>query len=84
MEEQRGLRVFENRVLRKIFGPMMEELTGGWRRLHNEKLCSLYLVAYVTSLFRSSKMKCVLHDDVCIQHFTLGTSQEKRSLGSRK
>jgi hypothetical protein len=32
------LRVFENRVLRRIFGPKREEVTGGWRRLHNEEL----------------------------------------------
>jgi hypothetical protein len=33
-----GLRVFENRVLMRIFGPEREEMTGGWRRLHNEVL----------------------------------------------
>jgi hypothetical protein len=36
------LRVFENRVLGKIFGPKREEVTGGWRRLHNEELHNLY------------------------------------------
>ena len=36
------LRVFENRVLRRIFGPRMEEVTGEWRRLHNEELNDLY------------------------------------------
>jgi hypothetical protein len=35
-------RVSENRVLRRIFGPKEEEATGGWRRLHNEKLRNLY------------------------------------------
>jgi len=33
--------VFENRVLRRIFGPKREEAAGGWRRLHNEELCNL-------------------------------------------
>jgi hypothetical protein len=37
------LRMFENRVLRKIFGPKMYEGTGEWRRLHNEELNDLYL-----------------------------------------
>jgi hypothetical protein len=37
-----GLRVFENRVLRKIFGPKKDEVTGGWRKLHNEELHILY------------------------------------------
>jgi hypothetical protein len=36
------LRVFENRVLRGIFGPKREEVVGGWRRLHNEELHNLY------------------------------------------
>jgi len=36
------LRVFENRVLRKIFGPKNDEVTGEWRRLYNEKLHDLY------------------------------------------
>jgi hypothetical protein len=40
-EEQR-LRVFENRVLRRIFGPKGDEVTGEWRRLHNEELNDLY------------------------------------------
>jgi hypothetical protein len=35
-------RVFENRVLRRIFGPKREEVAGGWRRLHNEELHNLY------------------------------------------
>jgi hypothetical protein len=39
-EEQR-LRVFENRVLRSIFGPKRDEVTGGWRKLHNEELRDL-------------------------------------------
>jgi hypothetical protein len=36
------LRVFENRVLRRIFGPKRDEVTGEWRRLHNEELNDLY------------------------------------------
>jgi hypothetical protein len=38
------LRVFENRVLRRIFGPMMDEVTGEWRRLHNEELCTRHQI----------------------------------------
>jgi hypothetical protein len=41
MEEQR-LRMFENRVLRRIFGPRRDAVTGSWRKLHNEKLHNLY------------------------------------------
>jgi hypothetical protein len=36
------LRVFENRVLRRIFGPKMDEVTGQWKKLHNEELNDLY------------------------------------------
>jgi hypothetical protein len=38
LREERGLKVFENRVLRRIFGPKMGEVTREWRKLHNEEL----------------------------------------------
>jgi len=40
--EERKLRAFENRVLRRIFGPRRDEVTGEWRRLHNEELNDMY------------------------------------------
>jgi hypothetical protein len=42
LREEHRLRVFENRVLRRIFGPKRHEVAGGWRKLHNEKLHNLY------------------------------------------
>jgi len=42
LREEHRLRVFENRLLRRLFGPKGEELAGGWRRLHNEDLHNLY------------------------------------------
>jgi hypothetical protein len=42
LREEHRLRVFDNRVLRGIFGPKREEVAGGWRRLHNEELRNLY------------------------------------------
>jgi hypothetical protein len=42
LREEHRLRVFENRVLRRIFGPKRDEVTGEWRKLHNEELHSLY------------------------------------------
>jgi hypothetical protein len=42
MDVKLGLRVFENRVLRRIFGPKRDEVTEGWRKLHNEELHDLY------------------------------------------
>jgi hypothetical protein len=38
LREERGLRVFENRMLRRVFGPKRDEVTGEWRKLHNEEL----------------------------------------------
>jgi hypothetical protein len=46
LREERRLRVFENRVLRRIFGPKRDEVTGEWRRLHNKELHGLYLLTY--------------------------------------
>jgi len=42
LRKERRLRVFENRVLRRIFGPKRDEVTGEWRKLHNEELNDLY------------------------------------------
>jgi hypothetical protein len=42
LREEHRLRVFENRVLRRIFGPKRDEVTGAWRKLHNEELRDLY------------------------------------------
>ena len=42
LREERRLRLFENRVLRRIFGPKRDEVTGEWRKLHNENLNELY------------------------------------------
>jgi hypothetical protein len=42
LRKEHRLRVFENRVLRRIFGPKKDEVTGEWRKLHNEELHNLY------------------------------------------
>jgi hypothetical protein len=42
VREERRLKMFENRVLRRIFGPKRGEVTGEWRKLHNEELNGLY------------------------------------------
>jgi hypothetical protein len=47
LKEEHILRVFENRVLRRIFGPKAEEVAGGWKRLHNEELYNLYASANI-------------------------------------
>jgi len=50
--EKRRLRVFESRVLRRLFGPKRDEVTGEWRKLHNEELNDLYCSP---NIFRVSK-----------------------------
>ena len=47
LREDRRLRVFENRVLRRVFGPKSDEVTGEWRKLHNEELKDLYCFVWV-------------------------------------
>ena len=42
LRDERRLRVFENRLLRRVFGPKTDEVTGEWRKLHNEELSDLY------------------------------------------
>ena len=42
LREERRLRVFENRVLRRVFGPKRDEVTGEWRKFHKEELRDLY------------------------------------------
>jgi hypothetical protein len=55
--EERRLRVFENRVLRRIFGPKRDEGTGQWRKLHNEELNDLYSSANIFRVIKLSRMR---------------------------
>jgi hypothetical protein len=55
------LRVFENRVLRRIFGPKREEVAGGWRRLHNKELHNLYSSPNIVRLIDSRRIRLVGH-----------------------
>jgi hypothetical protein len=59
--EEHGLRVFENRVLRRISGPKRDELTGGWRKLHNEKLQNLYSSPSIIRMIKSRRMRWAGH-----------------------
>jgi hypothetical protein len=56
LREEYRLRVFENRVLRRIFGPKRDEVTGEWRKLHNEELHDLYSSPSVIRIINSRRM----------------------------
>jgi hypothetical protein len=53
--------VFENRVLRRIFGPKRKEVTGDWRRLHNEELHNLYASPNIIYEIKSRRMRWIEH-----------------------
>jgi hypothetical protein len=61
MREERRLRVYENRVLRRIFGPRRDEVTNEWTKLHNEKLNDLYSSPNIVRVVKSRKMRYAWH-----------------------
>ena len=82
MREERKLRVFENMVLRRIFGPRRDELTGEWRRLHNEEPNDLYS----SRVIKSRRMRWAWHvacmsDERGVYRALVGKPDGKRPLG---
>jgi hypothetical protein len=61
LREERRLRVFENRVLRKVFGPKRYEVTGEGRKLHNEELNDLYSLPNILRVVKSRIMRRAWH-----------------------
>jgi hypothetical protein len=56
LREERKLRVFENMVLRRVFGPKRDEVTGESRKLHNEELNDLYSLPNIVRVVKSRRM----------------------------
>jgi hypothetical protein len=61
LREEYRLRVFENRVLRRIFGPRWDEVTGGWRKVHNEEQHGLYSSPSIIRVIKARRMRWMGH-----------------------
>jgi hypothetical protein len=61
LREEQGLRVVGNRVLRRIFGPKRDEVTGEWRNLHSEELRDLYSSPSIIRIIKLKSMRWVGH-----------------------
>jgi hypothetical protein len=61
LREEHRLGVFENRVLRRIFGPKKDEVTGEWRKLHNEELQDLYPSPSIIRIINARRMRWAGH-----------------------
>jgi hypothetical protein len=61
LREENRLRMSENRVLRRILGPKRDEVTGGWRKLHNKEPRNLYSSPHIIRMIKSRRMRWAGH-----------------------
>jgi len=78
--------VFENRVLRRVFGRKRDEVTGDWRKLHNEELRDLYFLLNIVRVVKSRRMRWAGHvarmgEGRGVHRVLLGKPEGKRPLG---
>jgi hypothetical protein len=84
--EERRLRVFENRVLMRIFGPKRDEVTGEWRKLHNEELNDLHCPPNIVREIKSRRIRWAGHvarmgEERGVYRVLVGKPERKRPLG---
>jgi hypothetical protein len=85
LREEHGLRVFENRVLRRVFGPK-REVDGSWRKLHNDELHNLYSSPNIVRVIKARRLRWVGHvthmrEGRGVYRVLVGKSEGKRPLG---
>jgi hypothetical protein len=80
LREARRLRVFENIMLRRTFGPKRDEVTGEWRKVHNEEL-NLYCSPNIVRLIKSRRIKWAGHVGEAYTGFWWGNLKERDHLG---
>ena len=86
MREESKLRAFENMVLGRIFGPRKDEVTGEWRRLHDEELNDLYSSPNIVWVIKSRRMRLAGHvermgEERGVFRVLVGKPEGKRPLG---
>jgi hypothetical protein len=86
VRKEHKLRVFENRVLRRIFGPKRDVVTGGWRKLHNEELHNVYSSSSIIRIIKSRRMRWAGHvapmgEKRNVYRLLVGKPEGKRPLG---
>jgi hypothetical protein len=87
--EERRLRVFEKRVLRRMFGPKRDEVTGEWRKLHNEELNGLFSLHNIVRVTKSRRMRWARHvtrmgEGRGVYRVLVGKHEGKRQLGRHR